>query len=505
MNREDKPLFIFEMANNHQGDIEHGKAIIKELKAVTAEFEGEFRFAIKFQYRQLDTFIHPNYKGRSDIKNIKRFEDTKLEKEQFDEMLNEARRNGFLTICTPFDENSVDIIIEQEYEFIKIASCSFGDWPLLEKVALANKPVIMSAAGADLQEVQYVMEFFKHRKIPTILMHCIAEYPTKNEDLQMNQIDLYKTMFPQCVIGFSTHEAPDNTLPIRIAIAKGAKVFEKHVGLETEEIKLNAYSAKPQQIKNWLEAAVETYAMCGTKDGRYISTEKEKNDLQALKRGVFAKKLIKKGERLQIEDLYCAFPSVLEQVVANDLSKYNVFYAENDLLPNQAIMLQDVVQYDNRAIVEQMLQEIISVLKKSGVVVPVNSTCEISHHYGIEHFKEIGVAIITCINREYCKKLLVLLPGQKHPSHYHKIKEETFNVLYGDLTVNLDGKEVCIIPGETSIVERYCEHSFESKNGCVFEEISTKHYSDDSYYESTDFSTPRKTTVYITKEMIDRN
>ena len=144
-------------------------------------------------------------------------------------------------------------------------------------------------------------------------------------------------------------------------------------------------------------------------------------------------------------------------------------------------------------------------LKKSGVIVPVNSTCELSHHYGIEKFKEIGVAIITCVNREYCKKLLVLLPEQKHPTHYHVIKEETFNVLYGELVVKLDEKEMRINPGESSVVERYCKHSFESKTGCVFEEISTKHYADDSYYEATDFSSPRKTTVYITKEMIDRN
>ncbi len=505
MNKVDKPLFIFEMANNHQGDIEHGKAIINKLKDVTSDFEEMFEFAIKFQYRQLDTFIHPDYKGRNDIKNIKRFEDTRLTKEQFEEMLDEAKKNGFLTICTPFDEKSVETIIEQEYEFIKIASCSFGDWPLLEKVAEAKKPVIMSAAGANIQEIQHVMDFFKHRKITVTLMHCIAEYPTMNEDLQMNQIDLYKTLFPQDIIGFSTHESPDNMLPIRIAIAKGARVFEKHVGVETEQIKLNDYSATPEQVRRWLEVAVETYAICGIEKGRYISTEKEKSDLQALRRGVFANKVIKKGEKLQTEDLYCAFPCTLGQMVANDLSKYNVFYANNDLLPNQAIMLQDVVKSDNRATIEQALKEIIGVLKKSGVIVPVNSTCELSHHYGIEKFKEIGVAIITCVNREYCKKLLVLLPEQKHPTHYHVIKEETFNVLYGELVVKLDEKEMRINPGESSVVERYCKHSFESKTGCVFEEISTKHYADDSYYEATDFSSPRKTTVYITKEMIDRN
>ena len=78
-----KPLFIFEMANNHQGSVEHGKKIIAELKKVCEEFEADFDFAVKFQFRELDTFIHPDYRGRDDIKNVKRFMDTRLSMEQF--------------------------------------------------------------------------------------------------------------------------------------------------------------------------------------------------------------------------------------------------------------------------------------------------------------------------------------------------------------------------------------------------------------------------------------
>ena len=60
-------LIIFEVANNHMGDVEHGKKLIEAFGAVAREFP-EFRFSFKFQYRQLDTFIHPDYQGRMDIK-----------------------------------------------------------------------------------------------------------------------------------------------------------------------------------------------------------------------------------------------------------------------------------------------------------------------------------------------------------------------------------------------------------------------------------------------------
>ena len=58
--------------------------------------------------------------------------------------------------------------------------------------------------------------------------------------------------------------------------------------------------------------------------------------------------------------------------------------------------------------------------------------------------------MITTVNREYCKKILICLPGQSHPEQYHRIKEETFNVLHGDLTLTLDDKQ--ILPGVGEVI-----------------------------------------------------
>ena len=106
---------------------------------------------------------------------------------------------------------------------------------------------------------------------------------------------------------------------------------------------------------------------------------------------------------------------------------------------------------------------------------------EFSHHYGPENFKT-GATIINCINREYCKKILVLLPGQSHPAHFHKKKEETFNLLYGDVTIWLEGKEKTIT-GENCLVMPGVWHSFSTVKGCIIEEISTTHFKNDSVYK----------------------
>ena len=499
----DKPLFTFEMANNHQGSVEHGKRIIREIKKAAEPYEDIFDFAFKFQYRDLDTFIHPDFKDRMDIKNIKRFQDTRLSQEQFLELKAEVEKNGMYTMCTAFDEASVDRIREQGYDIIKIASCSFTDWPLLEAIAGTQLPVIASGAGSPLDDVDRVITFFRNRKIPFSLMHCVAQYPTADEFQEMNQITFYKQRYPGLRVGFSTHESPDNMEPVKVAVAKGAEIFEKHVGVPTDTITLNGYSADPGQVSAWLEAAKRTFILCGTTSGRYVPAEKEIADLQALRRGVFAKKELSAGQVLTRDDYYLAFPCREGQLLANSLSKYASITCTAGIGKDAPLMLDSVKVDDCREQVLSAVKKVFALIEKSGVVIPEGSRCDISHHYGISRFEETGVAMIECVNREYCKKVLIVLPGQSHPSHHHVQKEETFMVLYGSLDVVCDGQKRHVTRGETVVVERGVDHSFSSEEGCVFEEISTTHFGNDSFYAKADeFVDPRKTKVFLTKELL---
>jgi sialic acid synthase SpsE/D-lyxose ketol-isomerase len=503
---QEKPLFIFEMANNHQGSVNHGKRIILAMKDAAAPFSSRFRFAVKFQYRDLDSFIHPAMKERSDVKNIKRFMETRLSHGDFSALLACVRENGFLAVCTPFDEISAGRVRDEGYDYCKIASCSLGDWPLLEAAAETRLPVIASAAGSDMRVVRDVVAFFAHRRIPLSLMHCVGEYPTPDEHLQMNQIDFFRREFPDLTIGFSTHEAPDNMEPVKIAVAKGARIFEKHVGVPADDIVLNGYSADPEQARAWLAAADAAFRLCGVENTRYTPTEKEAGDLAALKRGVFIKTDgLERETELNAENVYFAFPCRSGQLLAQDFTKYNRLVLQKTHGKDDAVMRENVFADESRRhLITAYVAKIIDLLEAGKAVVPVDSTCDISHHYGLENYEKTGLALIDCVNREYCKKLLVLLPGQSHPTHHHIQKEETFIILYGDLTVTCRGRERTLRQGETITVERGMPHSFSSETGCVFEEISTTHHGDDSYYENRDeFVNPRKTMVFLTKEILE--
>lgn len=496
---EKKPLFILEMANNHQGKLDLGLEIIRQFHQVTKDFD--YNFAFKFQYRDLDSFIHPEYKNRKDIKAIKRFSDTRLTEKDFLVMKQELEKLGFISICTPFDEISVRKIQEHNYDIMKIASCSLTDWPLLEEIVKTDKPIIASTGGASLEEIDRVFSFLKNRDKRFGMLHCVGEYPTENSRLNLDQIEFLQKRYPDIPIGFSTHEHPDNYDSIKIAIAKGARIFEKHVAIDEGR---NAYSATPEQIKKWIEASKTALEMCGdTKISRVEASEKEKRDLTGFRRGVFVNKNIHVGDKIKREDLLFAIPNFPGQVLANDISKYVRYTAREEIPASSPLMLEKVDRQDIRGLIEKIVyKDVQKIIKESGIALPKTVNLELSHHYGIERFHEYGCSIISLINREYCKKYIVLLPGQENPFHLHQKKEESFIVDYGIISVNMKGYERNYEKGDIILVQRGFKHSFKSPTGGVFEEISTTHYPNDSFYDDEKITNnqDRKTLVKFRRE-----
>ena len=489
-------LFVLEMANNHMGDVSHGQELIRRFGEVCRDFP-EFHFAFKLQYRDLDTFVHPAMQGRDDIKYVKRFAETRLSRQEFDLLVAEARANGFLTMSTPFDEASIDVIEAQQLDILKIASCSFTDWPLLERAVASDRPIIASTAGASLEDIDRVTSFFSHRSKDFAILHCVGEYPTADEKLHVSQIDLLKARYPGARIGFSTHEDPANVDIVKIAIAKGAQVFEKHVGLPTEKYALNAYSASPEQIRAWLEAARYAMTICGTGTTRLPPNPVEASSLRSLRRGVFARRDIEAGEIVHTEDIYFAFPPEENQLTANDWSKYASFVANSAIDKDAALSEANTAHTDARASALAAAQQVKALLEKSRITVPGGADLELSHHYGMERFQEVGLTMITVVNRGYCKKLLVSLPGQQHPEQYHNQKEETFHILYGEVDITLDGLSNTYHQGDVLNVEPGVRHAFVSQTGCVIEEISSTHFKHDSFYtdDAINRNTNRKTVL----------
>ena len=472
-------LHIFEMANNHQGSVEHGLAIIDAAARVARAHR--IKAAVKLQFRELDTFIHADYRGRKDVAHLPRFESTRLERDEFRQLTDATREAGLIPIATPFDEASVGLCLDLGVQVIKVASCSATDWPLLEAIASARKPVIASTGGLGIFEIDNLVSFFGKRVPSFALMHCVSLYPTPNEQMALGFMEKMIRRYPYVRVGYSGHEAPDNTEVVVAAIAKGARLLERHVGVPTEDIQLNAYSMDPDEMSEWVLAAQRARAICGRDQSKHVS-QAEHDSLLSLQRGVFAQKPLRKGQSIEPGDVFFAMPCREGQLTSGDFGHLRAhFTASRDYNVGEAVFEKPAS--DQISQLRGILHDAKGQIFEAGIVLGDQYPVEISHHYGLESFRQTGCILVNLVNREYAEKLLIMLPSQSHPLHHHKKKEETFRLLWGDVEVSLNDETVTMRPGDSLLIQRGDVHGFSSVGGAIIQEVSTTHIVGDSYYE----------------------
>jgi sialic acid synthase SpsE/phosphoglycolate phosphatase-like HAD superfamily hydrolase len=311
-------LFVLELANNHWGDVQRGLRIIKEFGTVIRY--NDVHAAIKLQFRDVDTFIHKDFLARDDIRYIKKTLDTCLSREDLAALVEAIRRSNCVRLATPFDEKSVELCLEFGIEIIKVASSDVTDWPLLEKIAKTRKPVVVSTGGSSLNDIDNMVMFFENRNITLAINHCVSIYPAEDADLQLNQIDFLRHRYPGHIIGLSTHEYRDWQSSILIAYAKGARTFERHIDIKTDDKPISPYCSTPEQIAEWFQTFKKAKEMCGAAGTeKVVATQKEMDYLTTLVRGVYAKSDLPAGHVLMPDDYYLAIPLQKGQLSCREL------------------------------------------------------------------------------------------------------------------------------------------------------------------------------------------
>jgi sialic acid synthase SpsE len=316
-------LFVLEVANNHLGDLQRGLKIIGNYAQVVRF--NNVRAAIKLQLRDVDSFIHQDFRHRDDIRYIKKTLDTRLRPEDYATMVQAIRQASCIPMATPFDESSVDFCCELGIPILKIASSDCNDWILVEKMAKTKKPVIVSTGGSSLKDIDDLVTFFDNRHIPIAINHCVSLYPSEDSDLELNQVDFLRKRYPNHIIGFSTHEYQDWTSSMLMAYAKGARTFERHVDIQTEGMTVSPYCSVPEQVDSWFKAFHRAKRMCGAPGTqKRLPPQKEIAYLDSLLRGVYAKRDLPVGHVLQDADVYLAIPLQQGQISCRELMRGEV-------------------------------------------------------------------------------------------------------------------------------------------------------------------------------------
>jgi sialic acid synthase SpsE len=315
-------LFVLEMANNHYGKLERGLKIVREYSRIVRF--NNVRAAIKVQLRDVDSFIHKDFRDRTDIRYIKKTLDTQMPRSDFQTLVEAIKKGGCIPMATPFDESSVDFCAELGLPILKLASSDVNDWVLIEKIAKTRKPVICSTGGTSLKDLDDLVMFFENRNIPLAINHCVSLYPCEESDLELNQIDFLRKRYPNHVIGLSTHEYKDWDYSMQIAYAKGARTFERHIDIEDDGMPVSPYCSLPAQIDVWFRAFNRARIMCGSSgETRRLVSDTENKYLNNLVRGVYAKRNLPAGHMLNHEsmekDVYLAIPLQKGQISCREL------------------------------------------------------------------------------------------------------------------------------------------------------------------------------------------
>lgn len=311
-------LFVLEMTNNHLGNLERGLRIVHD-HARIVRFNN-VRAAIKLQFRDVDNFVHKDFRGRKEIRYIRRTQETRMSKADYGVLVEAIRRSGCIPMATPFDEASVDWCAEFNMPIIKIASADSNDWLLIERIAKTRKPVIVSVGGTSLKDMDDMVTFFENRNIPLAINHCVAAYPHEDHECELNQIDFLRNRYPNHTIGYSCHEYNDWTTSVQIAYAKGARTFERHIDIQTDGVEVAKYSSLPEQLDIWFKAFHRAVTFCGTSGHeRKQMLKKETDFLDNYIRGVYAARDLRAGHQLELEDVYLAIPLQKGQISTREL------------------------------------------------------------------------------------------------------------------------------------------------------------------------------------------
>jgi len=227
VNHFSEVYLIAEIGINHNGRVETAKKLIDE--AVLAGFN-----AVKFQKRNIDTVYSLDELNRpresifgktnGDLKRGLEFNF-----DQYQQINDYCKEKNIDWFASPWDCESVEFLENLGVVAHKVASACNSDKQLLEKLRKTEKPIFLSTGMSSMNMIKNAVKMLDRSNL--VLMHTVSTYPAKNEELNLNWINLLQKEFPEIPIGYSGHEV--GVLPSVIAVSKyGACCVERHITLD---------------------------------------------------------------------------------------------------------------------------------------------------------------------------------------------------------------------------------------------------------------------------------
>lgn len=291
--------FIAEVGQNHQGDVETALEYVRIFAAAGAN-------ALKFQARSNKVlFDEKSYNAIYNSENAfgetygEHREFLELSKEELILVRNECHKLNTAFMCTPFDEESLDMLVDINVDILKISSFDVGNLPFISKVAATMIPIVMSVGGGKLVHIKKSMETIQAVHQNIALLHCVSEYPCPHDRLGLSAIKELIQEFDNIKIGVSDHF--NGILSGPVAYMMGARVFEKHVTTNRSQKGTDhSFALEPEGFRKFVRDINRVPEMTQKKSQEALGTEKV---FKKLGKSIVAARDIYPGETLDLDNL----------------------------------------------------------------------------------------------------------------------------------------------------------------------------------------------------------
>jgi len=317
---------IAEAGVNHNGSLELALALVDAAAAAGADavkfqtFRAErlaVKSAPKAEYQKRETGA-----GQSQLEMLKALE---LSPEAHEELIRRCAARGIEFMSSPFDEESLALLVRLGVRRLKLGSGELTNAPLLLAAARSGLPVIISTGMATLDDVEAALgvlafgmmakdaapsragftdawgsaEGAARVRERVVVLHCTTEYPAPNDQSNVRAMVTIATTFGvRC--GFSDHTVGDEAA--LAAVALGAVVVEKHFTLDrTMTGPDHKASLEPPGLRQLVERIRRVESALG--DARKQPVPAEAANTPIARKSLVAARPIRKGQTLTADDI----------------------------------------------------------------------------------------------------------------------------------------------------------------------------------------------------------
>ena len=297
------PMLIAEIGGNHEGNFNEAKKMLE--LAIESGVD-----CIKFQIYSGDTLVNKNLSPKRNS-HFKKFE---LTKEEHIELAELCLKKGINYNASVWNLEMLEWI-DEYLTFYKIGSGDLTSWPIIKEFVKREKPILISTGLSSLDEIEQTVKYIQSLNVKYLdpemlcILQCTSMYPIKNQDANLEVINLFNNHF-NYPVGYSDHTIGSDALYIASSLKTHVLEFHFTDTREGKNFRDHKVSLTKEDVKALINKIISTKLFFGKNEKKLLKVEEENNHHISFRRAVYSKRKILKGKKILMKDLVFLRPFI---------------------------------------------------------------------------------------------------------------------------------------------------------------------------------------------------